>query len=30
MLIREAKIDDIKKLHIVRTAVLENQLSDPK
>jgi GNAT superfamily N-acetyltransferase len=29
MLIREAKIDDITQLHMVRTAVIENQLSDP-
>lgn len=29
MLIREAKIDDIKQLHIVRNSVLENRLTDP-
>ncbi len=29
MIIREARIDDIAQLHIVRNAVIENQLSDP-
>lgn len=29
MLIREAKIDDIIQLHIVRNSVLENKLTDP-
>ncbi len=29
MVIREAKIDDIKQLHIVRNSVLENQITDP-
>ena len=27
---REAKIEDIEQLHLVRTAVLENRLSDPQ